>query len=188
MYRANNRRLNTIEKKLSGFSIPELMLVITIIGIAVAIIIPLSLSFIKSNRSDAYLKQVKSAAELARMTAMSQGVSAILCPVSDNDNCTTVTNDNWGNHPIKVFTREANGADEILTTIDAPIAEDYVLWSGRPNVDYIEFRANGFSSANGSLKYCTRFSNRNIFQANKKLVINRIGRIRLENINPVQDC
>ncbi len=174
-----------------GFSVIELMIVVAIVAIVAAIALPMTMGVTSSARAESYLNQVKSAINLARVTAMTQNIDTFLCPTADGLTCnTSISNGNWGDNRILVFTSSdgsLSDVDDILSVVEAPEGDDYLLWSASLGND-LRFHANGFVSTNGSMFYCAYFDDSGVYKANKRLILNRLGRVRYEMLDPLQSC
>ena len=182
-----------IEKKQKkhGFTLLESIITVSIIAIILAVSIPLTISLFGSNRGDNYLHKVSRAIELAKITAISQNTATIICPSADGASCASIQNNNWGNNRIIVFassTGDASQADHIITTINSPSRSDYLHWAGVGGVDFIRINQEGLSATNGTLSYCTILDDSAVFKHNHQLVINRLGRVRIDDLTTPQLC
>ncbi|WP_119344771.1 GspH/FimT family protein [Facilibium subflavum] len=181
----------TKKQKNSAFSMVEVLIVVTVIAVIVAVALPLSIGILGGNRAQSYLHQIKSALEIARITAISKNISTIMCPTSNGTACAAVSNDNWANNQVMVFTSSAgdpSDVDNIITIIQAPENGEYVKWQGALNLDYIEIRANGFSATNGTMTYCAKLDSSGQFKTNQELVINQTGRVIMNYLSTPQSC
>ncbi|WP_119328082.1 GspH/FimT family pseudopilin [Cysteiniphilum halobium] len=179
----NNKRVRNL-----GFSLIEGMIVIAVMAIVIAVAVPLMVGTFGRANSEIYLDKVKAALELGRITAMSEATSVFLCPSSDGATCATVPASNWGNNRLILFTSSdgvSTDVDRIITTIEPPTTGEYMSSS---NGDTVEFRPNGLSSTAVSLFYCAIVDGQGAGRYDREVVINMIGRIRLDIYSDSQIC
>ncbi|WP_440615817.1 GspH/FimT family protein [Cysteiniphilum sp. 6C5] len=171
-----------------GFSLIEGMVVIVVMAIVIAVAVPMMIGTFGRANSEIYLDKVKAALELGRITAMSEATSVFLCPSADGETCTTVPESNWGDNRLILFTSSdgvSTDVDRIITTIEAPAAGEYI---SSTNGDTVEFRPSGLSSTAASLRYCATVDNQGAGRYDREVVINMIGRIRLDINSDSQVC
>lgn len=169
----------------------ESIIVVSIVAIILAISVPVTIGFLGSNRGDSYLHQISRALELARATAMSQNTAVIMCPSADGATCNNIQDNNWGSNRIIVFsssTGQVNNIDHIITTMNPPDGNDYLDWRGAGSLDFIRIDQDGLSATNGTLSYCTILDDSTRFMRNYQLVINRMGRVRIDYLKTPQPC
>lgn len=182
-----------------GFSLIEGMVVIVVMAIVIAVAVPMMIGTFGRANSEIYLDKVKAALELGRVTAMSESVSVFLCPEdplvmcssSSLDDCcdTSITADNWGSNRLLLFTSKTGLSDKgerLITSIEAPAAGEYI--SSTNAAKYIKFQPSGLSSTAASLRYCATVDDQGAGRYDREVVINMIGRIRLDVNSDSQVC
>ena len=171
-----------------GFSLIEGMVVIVVMAIVIAVAVPMMVGTFGRANSEIYLDKVKAALELGRITAMSEATSVFLCPSTDSATCAIVPASNWGNNRLILFTSSdgvSTDVDRIITTIESPDAGEYI---SSTNGDTVEFRPSGLSSTAVSLRYCATVDGQGAGRYDRVVVINMIGRIRLDIYSDSQVC
>jgi prepilin-type N-terminal cleavage/methylation domain-containing protein len=118
-------------RKDAGFSFYELMVVIGILGILSAIAIPGFISWLPKHRVGSAAREVKSALEFARMTAI-------------RNNATVMVNLDWGNDSLTVVDNNA------VTLRTRQLPGDVDL---QPNglASPVTFNGQGFTNAGGGI-------------------------------------
>lgn len=171
-----------------GFSLIEGMVVIVVMAIVIAVAVPMMIGTFGRANSEVYLDKVKAALELGRITAMSEAVNVFLCPSTDGATCAAVPASNWGNNRLILFTSSdgvSTDVDRIITTIEAPAAGEYISSTGGNTV---VFRPSGLSSTMTSLRYCAIVDGQGAGRYDREVVINMIGRVRLDIYSASQTC
>ncbi|WP_151192659.1 GspH/FimT family protein [Cysteiniphilum sp. JM-1] len=171
-----------------GFSLIEGMVVIVVMAIVIAVAVPLMVGTLGRANSEIYLDKVKAALELGRITAMSEVTSVFLCPSTDGATCATVPASNWGNNRLILFTSStgvSTDVDRIITTIEAPTTGEYI---SSTNGDSMKFQPSGLSSTAASLRYCATVDGQGAGRYDREVVINMIGRIKLDIFSTSQVC
>jgi len=169
-------------KKTAGFTLFELMMTITVLGVLLGIGVPSFTDAIRNNRTAAQANELVTAFAVARSEASRRGMPVAICAASDATQtaCAAVTQNSWANGWI-VFT-DINGTagsvdagDQILQTWPA-INSALTLTSG--NTGFVRFGANGApipaTSTTFDLQHssCTGANHR-------RLQLNIIGRVQL---------
>ena len=191
----NNKRAQNL-----GFSLIEAMVVIAVMAIVIAVAVPLMVGTFGRANSEIYLDKVKAALELGRITAMSESVSVFLCPAYPLPTCdtfpatnccdTSVSDGNWGENRLLLFTSStgsSSSATRLITSIEAPASGEY-LSSTNAGVKSIEFQPSGLSSTMTSLRYCATVDGQGAGRFKREVVMNIIGRVRLDIHDDSQVC
>ncbi len=95
-----------------GFTIPELMLVVAVLGIAVTIAVPNMNAFILNNRLTSQLNMLASSLALARSEAIKRNETVVVCVSSDGEACTA--GEDWNTGWLVFVDRAGGVADGAL--------------------------------------------------------------------------
>ncbi len=165
-----------------GFTLVELMTVITIATILISVAIPSLSSVYEAQRANMNIRKIQQSLQFARNAAINYNVRVTVCPI-DNNQCSN----NWSSGLV-VFSdsgtrRTLDGNDKILYQTGEFNPQDIVLYN-RPAV---HFYPDGIASgSNGTLRYCPSNPSNPHSQA---VIINQAGRVRFssaKNINCIQ--
>jgi type IV fimbrial biogenesis protein FimT len=133
-------------KNSAGFTLLELMITITVLGILLGIGVPAFQDTIRNNRTAAQANELITAIATARSEASRRGMPVSLCAANaDQSACAGANTDSWANGWV-VFTDLTGTAgtidagDTILHTWPA-INNRLTLTSG--NVGFVRFGSNG---------------------------------------------
>ena len=144
---------------LSGFTLIELMITISLISIISAIALPNFSTFLVKSRVDNEISRLQRLLLTTRNSAINLQVPVTLCPLDSQNTCSSL----WHNK-LSVFTdsNDNNKYDidnnEILITTKSMIStEDNLQYGlGRNRIKYSPTgRTSGWGS-NGTLKYCPK--------------------------------
>jgi len=159
-----------------GFTLIEMIVVLSIIGIMVIIAIPSFTRFVQSNRLTTSANDFVSCLNLARSEAITRGVTVTVCKSSDQAAC--VTTGNWDQGWI-VFA-DPNNDGVVASTADILRVHESLSGSatfvGDANVaNRISYAATGFPAvlSSGNLALTIGGSTINV-------VMNNTGRVRTE--------
>lgn len=163
----------------TGFTLPELMITLVVLGILVGIGFPSLLDFVQANRMVGQINQVTGLFFYARSEAVRRGSRVTVCPSSD---FTTCGNDvEWETGRI-VFTDSGtagtkDGSDEILRKQEL-LAGSNTLRGSAAFDSYVSFLGTGYTSGSGSntgtLSLCDSRGTAEAYT----ISINAAGRIR----------
>ncbi len=175
-WRRKGYRMTAIKHSMKsnrGFTLIELMIALTVLGIAVSIAVPSYAFLITTNRMASEINDFVANLNYARSEAVKRGLSVSLCRSNDTPaTCNTPT--------------PAGGWEGgwIVVVSDGTVLKDYAALNsndrliGKNNVlNTIRFDRNGFASgSNGTVTLCD--PDNNLLNA-RAVVIARTGRIRL---------
>jgi type IV fimbrial biogenesis protein FimT len=135
-----------VAKNAAGFTLFELMITITVLGILLGVGVPAFQDTVRNNRTAAQANELITALATARSEASRRGLPVSICAAnSDQTACAAVDQDSWANGWV-VFTDmagnagEIDGDDAILQTWPA-INTRITLTSG--SIGFIRFGSNG---------------------------------------------
>ncbi len=146
-----------IEKK-TGFTLVELLVVISISVIAIALTIPTFDALINDSARRSAIADLVSALNLARNTAISNQTTVTLCPLDENLRCVN----NWS-LPITVFldpkrTKQVQNNSQIIRVVQPPQHGRLIAAAGIRN--YFRFRSTGMArEAIGNFVWCPDSNN-----------------------------
>lgn len=149
---------NTINKRIQGFTITELLIGIAIVGILMAIASPSLNQFMVQSRVDNEVSEIHRLVLSARNSAINSGKNVTICPLSGTT-CST----NWQNE-LSVFVNNDNtlannqaydSANEELIKVKSKVADGDTLKFSQA---IIIFAPTGrlVSGGNGSFSYCPK--------------------------------
>lgn len=148
--------VEALMNKQPGFTLIELMITVSIVGILASIAIPNYQTLILNNRMSTQANDFMAAIGLARSEAIKRGTRVSLCKSTNNTSC--VTSGNWAQGWI-VFTDGStvgtkDGTDVILQ-VHGPL-DGSTSFSGSGNtVNYIAYGASGYGTAlAGTVSLC----------------------------------
>lgn len=137
-----------------GFTLIELMITLTIIGITLFTAIPSFSALLANNRLVATLNEFNAVMSYARSEAIKRGTRVVLCPTADNLNCAGI---NTWQETVLLFVDTDADADhdeeEPLLRIHRPPNDQIGIYSGSKSK--ITYQSNGSSpGSNLTLTFC----------------------------------
>ena len=159
-------------KSNGGFSLPELMICVSILLIFTTVAIPAMAEFIDHQRANAFIRQFSQHLAYARVAATSSNLPVQLCPVADS-RCER----QWHRLPLQLAILQPDGMQPVLLREIPPINPQHKLVYHR---DALTFRRDGSLNGfeNGTFYYCGRAGSRWHF----RLTLNQAGRSRLKEV------
>lgn len=168
---------------ISGFTLVELMITVSIAGILMAMAIPSFNSTISSHRLTTYTNELVTSLSLARSEAVKRGTSVTVRKVDANSFTNLDAGANWENG-WDVFTdADSDGnyeAGDIIIRTHAPLQSSYTL-RGNNFANFVRFTSSGQSNTNGSFVICDNTDNNGVPEANtsRLIIVNSVGRVRI---------
>lgn len=164
-----------MSKKLTGFTLIELMVTLSVLAILLAVAVPSFMSSIETNRISSYLQEVSAAIRYTRSEAIKRNEIATMCASSDQSTCTGSWNQGW----IIFVDQNEDGsrtASEPLLRVKDGFDSGYALTWSDTNSGYVSFGGQGFTAnQQGTFKVCGR--QKRASQA-RGLVIQNSGSLR----------
>jgi type IV fimbrial biogenesis protein FimT len=120
-----------MKKAATGFTLMDLLVTLTVLGILVAVGIPSFSSVIRNNRIAAHTNELVAALTYARSEAMKRGDVVAVCPSEDGETC--ADSNDWSTGWFVFVDNNVDGArdaDEILLQVWPAIEDVLELDSG----------------------------------------------------------
>lgn len=142
--------------KNNGFSLIELLVTLSLVGIILSIGMPSMQNFIKSERLDTQVTTLHSFVGLARSEAVKRGDAVSLCASSDQASCTGTWTQGW------IVFEDLNGdgdvdTDDTLLKVQQSLPSGTVTFSSN---NPIIFSSRGFTSgSNNTFTICDEDAN-----------------------------
>jgi type IV fimbrial biogenesis protein FimT len=153
------------KKSRAGYTLLELMVVVSIVSILAAVVVPGMQDGMRRNAKDSYMVDLLSAVALARSEAVTQGRAVSICRSVDQTVCTAIAGGDWSVGWI-VFddggaAGSVDGADSILQSGKAENNLSVVTLNTALNgsfpADFLQFNEEGFlktSTTGAYFKFC----------------------------------
>ena len=128
----------------AGFTLMELMVTLTVVGILAAVGIPSFSSVIRNNRITAHTNELVTALTLARSEAMKRGDVVTTCPSEDGETC--AGNNDWSTGWFVFLDTNADGArdaDEEQLQV-WPAIEDVLDLDSDP-MQFVQYASTGLT-------------------------------------------
>ena len=196
-------------KKHTGFTLPELLITLAIVGILLTVGVPSLKTFMQGNQLIASTNELISALHVARSEAIKLNTRVSICESSDGATCAVTGS--WKNGWI-VFI-DGNGANpgdlvntgspctaantdcllRIHDAIDDDLLSISVLNPAKNSVSSFTFTSRGLpKAANGAVEsgvfsLCSFDSNNNVIDA-RAVVLSLSGRVRVSDNQAVISC
>ena len=161
----------------AGFTLIELAVTMSVIGILAGIAAPSFAGFIERQRASAAITSLMTHMSLARIAAISRNQRAILCPTSDGVHCEQGTNwsQGWMLFLDEDGNRKPDGSDEIVRVDLEPTSRHLRVASttGRQQLRYLpDGRSAG---TNLTISICNKGG-----ELLGRVIVNNVGRPRSE--------
>ena len=164
-----------------GFTLLELIIVITIAALLVTMAVPGYQSLILRNRMSTAANELTSALNLARSEAIRRNRSTVVCKSSDGAGCGSAAA-SWSEGWL-VFVDDDNDQSldntEPVLRVHGAQPDDYALSLAGNFTDFVVYRSNGRSDTIGNFTLCKG----NTVDNARLIMINRAGRVRLGSDN-----
>lgn len=136
-------------RRISGFTLLELMIVVVIVAIVAVVGLPAMNSLLDSSRAEAKLTELSRLMAFARSQASSTKTPVTICPLSAGS-CTS----SWDKQ-ISVFNdvnnnRQLDNGEVVLRVVEASRASDAVKFAPAG----VTFSADGTANTSGTLTFC----------------------------------
>lgn len=145
-------------KKQRGFTLGELMISLTVMGIGLSIAVPSFQTVVKNNRRAGAINQLITTMHLARSEAVTRNVQVTVCPSTNGTACAaTPWKEGWISFPDVNGNRQVDGGETVLasvpafTELDINTAEFPSFFVYRPNGRVM---VNVVAQNTGQLTFC----------------------------------
>jgi type IV fimbrial biogenesis protein FimT len=159
-----------------GFTLIELMVVLSIIGILTSLALPSFESFIRKQESSGQINHLYTSLYLARSEAVKRNQTVTICKSSTKSHCGGDWSDGW----LMFEDINNNGSfdlgESLITT--GQLKTGYTLrWSAFGSTSYIRFDKNGMTAShNGTFKLCPADKDDRFASA---VIVSKTARIRI---------
>lgn len=163
-----------------GFTLVELIVSVTVLGILVGLAVPQFTDFVRNSRRAAVLNELVGSLNLARSEAIRRGITVSMCKTSDGTACLTGAGDTWAAGWL-IFANSDGDNPPVFDVGETDLrvrTEATAAYSIRPSagvIDFISFNADGSVASAGSFTYCDA---RGVTRA-RAVVVSPVGRVRL---------
>ncbi|WOJ96485.1 GspH/FimT family pseudopilin [Congregibacter brevis] len=155
-YWVNRDRSNGYRNASSGFTLIEVLLVLSMLAISLSLTAPPFKDRIEDLRSASAMRHLASLFALARHEALIRQRPVIVCALTAEQKC----HRNWtANSNIAVFIdqnndRRLDNSDQVLKELRWPLKGGEISWRASLARNYLQFESNGGTWQNGTLYYC----------------------------------
>jgi type IV fimbrial biogenesis protein FimT len=163
-----------------GFTLVELVVTLTVLGILTGIAVPQFTDFLRNSRRAATINELVASLTLARSEAVRRGAQVVVCKAVDDTACLSGAGDTWQAGWLVFVNTDADSPpvvdpDETVLKVRTDQAGVYQVRPSAAVDDFIVFGADGSALQDGSFTYCdTRGAPRA-----RAVVVSPVGRIRL---------
>ena len=140
-----------------GFTLVELMLVLTVAAVLLALAMPSFRETVIHNRISAASNTFMGAIGYARTEAIRRNVSVTLCKSVNGTVCSTAAATNWEDGWIAFVDADADGtldAGETLLRTWPALPDNYTLRSNASFTNFIRYNARGEANNTGAFAVC----------------------------------
>ncbi|WP_237068699.1 GspH/FimT family pseudopilin [Microbulbifer guangxiensis] len=147
--------MEKIIKNIRGFTLIELMLVLSIMAIIISLAAPPMGDFLKRYRAEVQRQALFDLIALSRSKAYGHGETFTLCGSADHQSCSG----DWARGALLFADTNGDGSrssDEQIERVMEPLPEGASLaWASFGNKPYLQFRPNGLTrNQSGNFSYC----------------------------------
>ena len=166
--------------RISGFTLWELVLTVTVAGIVLGLAAPSFREFLLDARRTADINAFVLAAQLARSESFKQGRPVVLCKTADHATCAGEALRFDAGWMVFVNTDDVvpphRSVDEPMLYAHAPSAAATIT----ANRQFFEFRPYGRRSVNGTVIFCDQRGD----GAARAVIVSYTGRPRVDSVAP----
>jgi len=175
--------LHTRYKAYYGFTLVEVLVVLSITAIIVGAATPSFMNIVANNRVAVASNELLTTLNLAKGEAVRSGMTTVLCTSQTGSQCNDAAN--WSDGLILFQDNDnsgnVNNNESVIKVISA--SDDSLEFAyGTANINRVNFSANGQINLNGHFCFKNSYEEEN----SRAVVITQAGRIRSEKIT--YDC
>ena len=196
-------------KKHTGFTLPELLITLAIVGILLTVGVPSLKTFMQGNQLIASTNELISALHVARSEAIKRNIRVSICESSDGETCATTGSwksgwivfvDGNGANPGDLLNTPSPCADLITDcllrvhgAINDKLLSISVINPANNSVSSFTFTSRGLPKAvngaveSGIFSLCSFDANDNVIDA-RAVVLSLSGRVRVSDNQAVISC
>ena len=165
-----------VHKCSAGLTLLELLIALFVLSILLGVALPDFRDLVQNKRSDASVRTLLTAIELARTGAIVNNSLVTLCPSDEGEECSG----NWEDGVLLFVDydgdRKIDGADYILRYFEFPHLEGKLYWRAFQNRKYLQITPQGFTRyQNGNFTFCP---NDGDLRHARQIILNRNARAR----------
>lgn len=164
-------------KRLNGFTLIELIIVLAIAGILFSIALPAFTHMLAQNKQTAQLYTLFHHHQLARSEAIKSNQKVLLCKSSNGQQCTPKTkwSDGWIIFSDTDNNKKISASERVIYIQQALSVNLSLKYRGFGSHNYVRYFPDGRSSTNGTFTLCSQYGN----EMAKGIIISRTGRARI---------
>lgn len=175
-------------KKDSGFTLIELVVTVSLLGILLTMAVPNFTTLVKNSRLSTQANDFIIAANLARSEAIKRNLNVVICRSADGASC--ANSGGWEQGWVVFVDNDSDGgldAGETVLRVFPELTGDNTLRANANFTNRVTYRPRGFTSAPGTLVLC---DDRNgdgdttdavDYASGRAIIINVTGRPQLED-------
>lgn len=178
----NNSREGVLQHfpREAGFTIIELIVTLTVLGVLLGIAVPQFTDFLRNSRRAATINELVGSLSYARSEAVRRGVQVVVCKTVTGTACVSGAGTTWQAGWLSFINTDADSppvvdAGETVLKVRMDQNGGYQLLPSVNVTDFIAFGTDGSALQAGSFTYC---DSRGVSRA-RAVVVSGVGRVRL---------
>jgi len=164
-----------MKQSFKGFTLIELIVVLTIFAISLSIAAPSMNSFMVRNRITAQVNKLAIAIRMARESAIMKNYIVTLCRSADQTQCGGKWHEGMILFADKNRDHRFNDTDTLITAFEKFPEGDVIFWRSFRNRQYLQMSPRGTTRyQNGTFTYCPKEG----LKYARGIIINAAGRVK----------
>ena len=183
--------MDSLVKQTRAFTLPELLVTLALLAIALSFGAPRFNALLAEQKSEAVLTELGNRIETARKQALMRAQTLTLCPSRDTRDTRNACagRDDWRHGALLFVDEDASGIlsddSQIVRRFPPLAASGTIEWRSFGNRPWIQFKPNGLTpNQSGRLTYCPEGNPR----TPKRLILNASGRVRHDDEDLTLAC